>query len=219
MAQYKIRIYRDEDFETVREVYATGFAEHLHAVYLQVLKQLWVQLTLTSIFITLLASSGSLLLSILGLTLVLLASREGVRFLFGHGIQLGLDEDLQDIRKSYMQGDGSCFWVAEVQGVIGGTVGILPVKDEPGCWELKRISVRKKFRGQGMAKALCKTALDFVINQGVEDVVLYTSMVQTDAHQLYKSVGFQMVETFVWPSLPAKLINFMVLKYRYRVLA
>uniref|UniRef100_A0A3B3R511 N-acetyltransferase domain-containing protein n=1 Tax=Paramormyrops kingsleyae TaxID=1676925 RepID=A0A3B3R511_9TELE len=189
------RIYRDEDFETVREVYATGFAEHLHAVYLQVLKQLWVQLTLASIFIALLASSGSLLLSILG------------------GIQLGLNEDLQDIRKSYMQGDRSCFWVAELQGVIGGTVGILSAKDEPGCWELKRISVRKEFRGQGMAKALCKTALDFVINQGVEDVVLYTSMVQTDAHQLYRSVGFRMVETFVWPSLPAKLINFMVLKY------
>ncbi|XP_023671237.1 probable N-acetyltransferase camello isoform X2 [Paramormyrops kingsleyae] len=219
MAQYKIRIYRDEDFETVREVYATGFAEHLHAVYLQVLKQLWVQLTLASIFIALLASSGSLLLSILGVTLVLLASREGVRFLFGQGIQLGLNEDLQDIRKSYMQGDRSCFWVAELQGVIGGTVGILSAKDEPGCWELKRISVRKEFRGQGMAKALCKTALDFVINQGVEDVVLYTSMVQTDAHQLYRSVGFRMVETFVWPSLPAKLINFMVLKYRYRVLA
>ncbi|KAJ8407642.1 hypothetical protein AAFF_G00274990 [Aldrovandia affinis] len=217
MALYHIRKYRDEDYETVRELYSTGFVEHLHAVCLQALRQPWAQLSLVGVFCVLLASSRSLLGSFLGLALLLLVAREGVRFLFEQGIQLGLSEDLQDIRKSYMQGEESCFWVAEIQECIVGTVAILPAREETGAWELKRISVRRAYRGLGMAKALCRTALDFVAARGVENVVLFTSMVQTDAHQLYRSLGFHKEEEFIWPSLPAKLINFMVFKYRYRV--
>ncbi|KAG9344106.1 hypothetical protein JZ751_012588 [Albula glossodonta] len=217
MAHYQIRKYRDEDYETVRELYSTGFGEHLHAVCLQALRQLWAQLTLAGVFSVLLIFSRSLLVSFLGLGLTLLAAREGVRFLFGQGIKLGLSEDLQDIRKSYMQGEASCFWVAEIQEYIVGTVAILPAHGEQGSWELKRISVRRPYRGLGIAKALCRTALDFVADCGVENVVLYTSMLQTDAHRLYHSLGFYKEEEFIWPSLPAKLIQFMVFKYRYRV--
>ncbi|XP_036372318.1 probable N-acetyltransferase camello [Megalops cyprinoides] len=217
MAHYQIRKYRDEDYETVRELYSTGFGEHLNAVCLQTLRQPWAQFALVGVFCVLLASSGSFLLSILGLGLALLAGCEGVWFLFGQGIQLGLREDLLDIRKSYMRGEASCFWVAESGERIVGTVAILPAKDEAGSWELKRISVRRAHRGRGMAKALCRTALDFVAAHGVENVVLFTSMVQTDAHQLYRSLGFQKVEEFVWPSFPARMIKFMVFKYRYSV--
>ncbi|KAF4105660.1 hypothetical protein G5714_013322 [Onychostoma macrolepis] len=62
----------------------------------------------------------------------MLAIRMAVQYVFEQGIQLGLREDLLDIRNSYMQPESrSCFWVAEMKGSIVGTVGILPCVEEP----------------------------------------------------------------------------------------
>ncbi|XP_019909601.1 N-acetyltransferase 8 isoform X1 [Esox lucius] len=218
MVCYQIRRYQDEDYEVVREVYATGFVEHLDAVCYQALRQTWIQLLLLSLLCSVQALSGSLTAMLAAAVMALLAGREVVRYLLSQGIQLGLHEDLLDINTSYMrEGQVSCFWVAESQGHVVGTVAILPAASHPGIWELKRISVRKEFRGHGIAKALCQTALEFVGSRGVVDIVLFTSMLQTDAHKLYHSIGFRKVEEFVWPSLPAKMIGFMVFRYVYRV--
>lgn len=150
----------------------------------------------------------------MGVCRVMLAGRMAVQYIFEQGL-LGLSEDLVDIRNSYMQtGNRSCFWVAELKGFIVGTVGILPCVEETGAWELKRISVKREFWGRGLAKALCKTALEYVARHDVKRVVLFTSMVQTDDHKLYDSIGFKK-EEFVWPSLSARLINFMVFKYAH----
>jgi len=123
-------------------------------------------------------------------------------------ILLGLSEDLLDVTS----GTHTCrLGVAELKGSIVGTVGILPCVEETGAWELKRISLKRGFWGCGLAKALCKTALEYIARHEVKWVVLFTSMVQTDAHKLYDSIGFNN-EEFVWPSLPARLIKFMVFK-------
>ncbi len=217
MLWYQIREYRDADYSAVRTIYSTGFREHAVTVYLLALKQPWIQAMLCGFCLLTYILSGSILTCILCVGGVMLAIRMAVQYIFEQGIQLGLREDLLDIRNSYMQpGSRSCFWVAELKGSIVGTVGILPCVEEPGAWELKRISVKKEFRGRGLAKALCKTALEFVARHNVKRVVLFTSMVQTDAHKLYDSIGFEKEEEFVWPSLPARLINFMVFKYAHR---
>ncbi|KAM6961246.1 putative N-acetyltransferase camello [Aplochiton taeniatus] len=214
MACFLIRKYQDEDYEVVRELYATGFGEHINAVCVQALKQIWVQSTMAFLLWAVIVLTGSCTIAALGTVLILVAGREVVKYLFNQGIQLGLREDLLDIKTSYMQqGHVSCFWVAESQGYIVGTVAILPCVSQAGAWELKRISVRRDFRGMGIAKALCGTALQFVASHGVQDVVLFTSMLQTDAHKLYHSIGFYRIEEFLWPSLPAKLIKFIVFKY------
>ncbi|XP_072533843.1 probable N-acetyltransferase camello [Salminus brasiliensis] len=218
MMWYQIREYRDSDYSAVREVYSTGFREHVGAVCVLTLKQHWVQAVLSVLFLLFLILSGSFLASLLCLGGVLLAGRFAVICLFEQGVQLGLREDLKDIWASYMHpGQVSCFWVAESEGSIVGTVGLLPCVEEPGAWELKRISVRKEFRGQGLAKALCWAALRFAASRNVDRVVLFTSLVQSDAHQLYCRLGFHKEEEFVWPSLPARLINFLVFKYTYKV--
>lgn len=50
------------------------------------------------------------------------------------------------------------------------------------CLETKEDLCKKKYWGRGLALALCKTALDFVARHQVKKVVLFTSMVQSDAH-------------------------------------
>ncbi|XP_029900920.1 probable N-acetyltransferase camello isoform X2 [Myripristis murdjan] len=219
MAGFRIRPYRDADYDVVREMYVSGFSEHLNALCVQALKQTWVQLVLVVFLLAAKAVSGSFLVSLMALIPLLVLAREGVRLLFNQqGIQLGLREDLLDIKASYMQeGQVSCFWVAEIHGRLVGTVGLLPCRSHTGAWELKRISVRKQFRRLGISKALCRTALGFAACGGVRDVVLYTSMLQTDAHKLYRSLGFHKIDEFVWPSLAAKLINFVVFKFGYKV--
>ncbi|KAF7710631.1 probable N-acetyltransferase CML5 [Silurus meridionalis] len=211
---YQIREYEDKDYSSVRELYSTNFREHKGAVCILTLKQLWVQSLLLGLFIFFFFMFGSLLASILCLSGVLLAGRFAVLCIFEQGVQLGLNEDLRDIGASYMQpGQVSCFWVAETKGCLVGTVAILPCVTEPGAWELKRISVRQEFRQRGLAKALCQKALQFVARHKVERVVLFTSLVQSDAHKLYHSLGFHKEEEFVWPSIYARLINFLVFKY------
>ncbi|XP_030628652.1 probable N-acetyltransferase camello isoform X2 [Chanos chanos] len=218
MSWFRIREYRDSDYPVVREVYSTGFREHVGAIFILSLQQRWAQALLFGLFLLLFFLFESVLVSLLGLSGVLLVGWMIVHHLFNQGVQLGLREDLKDIHASYMlPGRISRFWVAESEGHVVGTVGILPCVGEPGAWELKRISVRKEFRGRGLAKRLCQTALQFVANQKVERVVLFTSMVQSDAHRLYHSLGFRKEEEFVWPSLPAKLIHFLVFKYAYTV--
>uniref|UniRef100_A0A673L0N9 N-acetyltransferase domain-containing protein n=1 Tax=Sinocyclocheilus rhinocerous TaxID=307959 RepID=A0A673L0N9_9TELE len=200
MLWYQIREYQDADYSAVRTIYSTGFREHVGTVYLLPLKQPWIQAMLCGFCLLTYILSGSILTCMLCVGGVMLATRMAMQYIFEQGIQLGLREDLLDIRNSYMQPGRS----------IVGTLGILPCVEEPGAWELKRISVKKEFRGRGLAKALCKTALEFVARHNVKRVVLFTSMVQTDAHKLYDSIGFEKEEEFVWPSLPARLINFMI---------
>lgn len=215
---YSLREYRNSDYAVVREVYATGFREHSSSIFFMVLRKLRVQAVLLAVFLAFLELSGSFLSAVLGISGVLLSIRVAVMCLLEQGIRLGLSEDLQDIQASYMDpGRVARFWVAEVQGRIVGTVAILPCLEEPGAWELKRITVLTRFRGRGIAKALCQNALEFVARHGVKRVVLFTSMAQSDAHRLYDCLGFKKEKEFVWPSLPARLVNFLVYKYSYKV--
>lgn len=124
---YQIREYQDSYYSSVRELYSTNFREHEGAVCVLALKQHWVQAVLLGLLILFLFLFGSLLASMLCLGGVLLAGRFAVSCLFEQGVQLGLREDLQDIRASYMHpGQVSCFWVVESKGSLVGTVGILP---------------------------------------------------------------------------------------------
>nr|XP_055026062.1 putative N-acetyltransferase 8B [Misgurnus anguillicaudatus] len=218
MQWYQIRGYRDADSSAVRMLYSTGFREHAGNVYLLALKQAWTRAALCGIFFLIYLFFGSFMGSIIGVGGFLLVVWVAVQYFFEQGIQLGLSEDLLDIRKSYMENDcPSCFWVAEVKGSIVGTVGILPCVEEPGAWELKRISVKKEFRGRGLAQALCKRALNFVAKYQVERLVLFTSVIQSDAQKLYDRIGFIKEKEFVWPSLPARLIDLKVFKYAHMI--
>ncbi|KAL6487398.1 hypothetical protein MHYP_G00040240 [Metynnis hypsauchen] len=214
MAEVQIRRYEDEDDEDVKDLFTLGMSEHVPSSCLHVLKQPHVQMLLACVFCALLASSKSFLLPILALTLLLAAGRQGVNYLFYRYIQTSLSLDLKNIRQSYLERPNCCFWVAESQGGVVGTVACLPAEQSEGCLELKRMSVKRSHRGQGIAKALCRTVSDFARERGYPAVVLYTSIVQTDAQKLYEHVGYKKVREFVVPEAIAKIMNFTLIEYR-----
>lgn len=223
MAGYRIRPYRDEDSEAVREVFATGMNEYAPALCLHVLRQPWVLLLLGCVFCLLLASSRSLLLPVLALTLLLALGRQLLGCAWSAYIERCLGDDLRDIRASYMDIPGACFWVAEADERVVGTVGVRPAGDggdSGGGSELvlKRMAVRKDYRGRGIAAALGRTALGFARQQrGCRAVVLNTVMLQHEARALYERLGFRRDRRYLLPTVYGRLANCTVTTYRYEL--
>ncbi|XP_009462170.1 PREDICTED: probable N-acetyltransferase camello [Nipponia nippon] len=199
MAEYRIRPYRDEDYEAVREVFATGMSEYAPALCLHVLRQPWALLALGCTFGLLLASARSLLLPVLALTLLLALARHLLGCIWSAYIDRCLGDDLR-------------------RGV--GTVGVRPVDNggggaTDGELVLKRMSVRKDYRGLGIATALGRTALAFARQRGCRAVVLNTLMLQHEARALYERLGFRQHHRYVLPTAYGRLANCTVTTYRY----
>lgn len=214
MANIQIRKFREEDAESVKEMFTLGMSEHVPSSFMHLLKQPPTQMVLMCVFCALLTSSKSFLLPILAVTLLLAAARQTVIYMFNKYIDTSLRKDLNIITETYMNSKESCFWVAESDGRVVGSVACLPAEKEPGCLELKRMSVRRSHRGMGIAKALCRTVADFTRDRGYPAVILYTSVVQTDAQKLYEHMGYEKIREFVVPELFAKIMNFTLFEYR-----
>ncbi|KAM3842925.1 N-acetyltransferase 8 [Diretmus argenteus] len=214
MDAVKIRKYHDDDGEAVREIFTMGMSEHVPSSFMHLLKQPLTQMVLMCSFCALLASSKSFLLPILALTLLLAGARHFVGYMFTSYIEDCLRKDLSHIGRSYLEQKDSFFWVAESEGRVVGTVGCLPAETAPGCLELKRMSVRRTHRGMGIAKALCQTVADFTRDRGYPSVVLFTSVVQTDAQKLYEHMGYTKIREFVIPEVIPRITNFSLVEYR-----
>lgn len=214
MAEVQFRRYREEDHEEVKEVFTVGMSEHIPPSCMHVLKQPLAQMILGCVFCALLTSSKSILLPVLAVTLLLAAGRQCVSYMFTKYIQTSLDQDLNHIQQTYLDPPNACFWVAESQGRVVGTVACLPAEKDENFLELKRMSVKKSHRGQGIAKALCRMVADFTRERGYLGVMLHTSVVQTDAQKLYEHMGYQKVSEFNAPDVIAKLTNFTLIEYQ-----
>lgn len=100
------------------------------------------------------------------------------------------DFDLDNIDKHYLQ-SGGVFYVGIVDGAIIGTSAVRRI-DNNRC-EIKRIYVRKDFRGRGFGRELFLKALEFA-GQNYSVAVLKTDARLTDAIGLYLKNGFSVVK-------------------------
>ncbi|XP_008120662.1 N-acetyltransferase 8 isoform X2 [Anolis carolinensis] len=217
MATHHIREYHPEDYETVRDLFATGMSEYVPTLCVHMLKQPWVILILACTFCLLLTSSRSLLLPILAVTLLLAVGRQILGYIWSMYIDHCLQEDLLDIQATYATSKGACFWVAEADDRVVAIVGARPSEEHQGELMLKRMSVRKDYRGHGIAKALCRTVLSFARDRGYQSVVLNTLMVQHEARAMYEGVGFQVYRHYILPTIYGHLANCTISKYRYDI--
>ncbi|XP_047466201.1 probable N-acetyltransferase CML1 [Mugil cephalus] len=218
MTNIQIRKYRDADAEVVKEIFTLGMSEHVPSSFTHILKQPPTQMFLMCVFCGLMASSKSFLLPVLAVTFVLAGIRQLVVHMFNKYIDTSLKKDLNNISGTYLQAQDSCFWVAENDGGrVVGTVACLPAEGAPGCLELKRMSVSRSYRGMGIAKSLCRTVAEFTRDRGYAAVVLYTSVVQTDAQKLYEHMGYEKTREFLAPEPAAKITNFKLWEYRLDV--
>ncbi|XP_050020857.1 probable N-acetyltransferase CML1 isoform X3 [Alexandromys fortis] len=193
MAFYHIRQYQNRDYKRVLDLFISGMEEHIPATFRHMLTLPRTHLLLLGVLLAVVLVSGSWLLAAMSIFFVLLLLKLLARQPWKEYVAKCLHTDMADITKSYMNACGS-FWVAKSGGEVVGIVGCLPVKDPPlgrKQLELFHLSVSSQHRGQGIAKALIRTVLQFARDQGYSDVVLETSVLQQGAEALYVSMGFR----------------------------
>lgn len=90
--------------------------------------------------------------------------------------------------------EGVAFYVIRVDGRPAGCGGVQLFGSEFG--ELKRMYVRPKYRGQGLAKQLLNQLTAHCLEHGVNLLRLETGIHQIEAIGLYESMGFKSIGPF-----------------------
>jgi putative acetyltransferase len=112
---------------------------------------------------------------------------------FGFTAQVGgVEADLAEALDRY-GGSAAGFWVADLEGIVVGTVAIRP-KEERTC-ELKRLYLRPDQRGTGLGQRLYEHAEAFARDAGYERIWLDSSRRFARAHRLYQRNGFVLLES------------------------
>lgn len=129
------------------------------------------------------------------------ATREIFReYAAGLGIDLAFqdfEEELRTLPGCYASPRGSLI-LAEVEGAIAGCCAIRPLDsvDYPNACEMKRLYVRKAFRGFGLGRRLAEAAMDAARQAGYDCVLLDTLSDMEAARALYAELGFEEIPPY-----------------------
>ena len=82
-------------------------------------------------------------------------------------------------------------WLVSIDNHSAGCIAYRKKAD--GVAEVKRLFIRKEYRGQGIAKCLLKTVERFAIEQGYHTLFLDTRITLEPAVSIYQAFGFQIV--------------------------
>ncbi|KAM4866605.1 putative N-acetyltransferase CML1 [Thomomys bottae] len=205
MAPFHIRKYQEGDHKRVLELFVSGMEGNIPATFHHMLTWLQTRLFLVGVPLAMLLVSGSWLLAVVCCSTLLLLLWLYARYPWKLHVAKCLQADMADITEHYLRRPGSCFWVADCGGQVGGIVAAQPVKTPPlgkKQLELFRLTVALEHRGEGIAKALIRTLLQFARDQGYHEVVLETSVIQQGALALYRAMGFQDIGMGFWYLTP-----------------
>jgi len=108
--------------------------------------------------------------------------------LLEHGFEYDItkDADLKDINDYYFESGGT-FFVGVEDGRVVGTAGVRKLEGNRG--EIRRIYLKKEFRGKGNGKKLFTAALDFA-KKNSSVAILKTDSTLTRAIDMYLKNGF-----------------------------
>lgn len=108
------------------------------------------------------------------------------------------DVTLEEISKIYAEPEGKIL-LAKVEEKFAGCIAFHKLKDE-SC-ELKRLFVRKNFRGLSIGKILLKKAIDEAKNSGYKEIFLDTLSTLESACKLYEKFGFEKISPYYYNPL------------------
>ena len=123
---------------------------------------------------------------------------------------LGIDLCFQDFENELAQLPGEYaaprghLLLAEVDGAIAGCCALRPLDtaDYPNAAEMKRLYVRKAFRGFGLGRQLAEAALDAARAKGYACVLLDTLDEMESARALYADFGFVEIPPYYHNPIP-----------------
>lgn len=117
---------------------------------------------------------------------------------------LGIDLEFQDFSSELatLPGDYAAprgtLLLAVVDGALAGCCALRPLdtSDYPNAAEMKRLFVRKAFRGFGLGRELAEAALNAARQMGYDHVLLDTLDAMESARALYTELGFEEIPPY-----------------------
>ena len=124
----------------------------------------------------------------------------------GLGVDLcfqNFEGELAELPGDYAPPRGALF-LARVDGKVAGCCALRPMDnaDYPNAAEMKRLYVRKAFRGFGLGRQLAEAALDAARRAGYDCVLLATLDDMEAARALYEDLGFDEIPPYYHTPLP-----------------
>ena len=106
-------------------------------------------------------------------------------------------QELEQLPGEYAPPRGQIL-LAEVDGSIAGCCALRPLDaaDYPNACEMKRLYVRKAFRGFGLGRQLAEAILDVARQAGYACVLLDTLDGMESARALYAELGFEEIPPY-----------------------
>lgn len=84
---------------------------------------------------------------------------------------------------------GGFIWLAEVDGLIVGSAGLM--KEKEGVYEIVKMAVTKNYRGKGISKLLLDICLNKARQIGAKKLTLFSNHQLKTAIGLYEKYGFR----------------------------
>jgi len=118
---------------------------------------------------------------------------------FGIAVTLDDQPDLSNIPQFYQRGYGN-FWVAEFDGRIAGTIGLLHIGSRQAA--LRKMFVAPPFRGRehGVAKKLLEELFSWSASRAIAEIYLGTTDKFLAAHRFYEKNDFAEIAKLDLPS-------------------
>ena len=113
------------------------------------------------------------------------------------------DEELANLPGEYAAPRGALL-IATVDGELAGCCALRPLDtaDYPNASEMKRLYVRKPFRGFGLGRQLVEGTLDAARQGGYACVLLDTLDEMEAARALYDGLGFEEIPPYYHNPIP-----------------
>ena len=105
----------------------------------------------------------------------------------------GFERELAELPGAYAPPSGRLF-LAIVEGWAAGCVAVRQFA--PGVCEMKRLYVRPGYRGLRLGRRLAEASINAAREAGYESMRLDTLHSMTEAHALYRSLGFREIEPY-----------------------
>jgi putative acetyltransferase len=124
----------------------------------------------------------------------------------GLGVDLcfqNFEEELAGLPGEYAPPRGALF-LARLDGEVAGSCALRPMDnaDYPNAAEMKRLYVRRRFRGLGLGRQLAEAALDAARQAGYGCVLLDTLDDMEAARALYQDLGFEDIPPYYHNPIP-----------------
>lgn len=118
----------------------------------------------------------------------------------GLGVSLDFqdfDRELRELPGDYAAPRGALL-LALIDGAVAGCCALRPLdsSDYPNAAEMKRLYVRKPFRGFGLGRQLAEATLDAARLGGYSSVLLDTLSDMEAARALYEELGFEAIPPY-----------------------